>query len=99
MPPHAGERPPVRPRFFSGLYRNGLSARQPPALMPTAIMTRLARALAAKNLQSREIKPMINKPTAMAARAARSIFGSAIARTPFRWPELLASLRAQNELA
>src|SRR5262249_5366216 len=43
-------------------------------------MTRLARALAAKNLQSREIKPMIHKPAAMAARAARSIFGSAIAR-------------------
>jgi hypothetical protein len=43
--------------------------------MPTAIMTRLARALAAKNLQSREIKPMIDKPAAMAARAARSILG------------------------
>src|SRR5262245_25089477 len=70
-----------------------------PALMPTAIMTRLARALAAKNLQLSDIKPMINKAAAMAARAARSIFGSAIARTPFRWPELLASLRAQNELA
>src|SRR5215813_5084722 len=66
--------------FFSGLYRNGLRARQPPALMPTAIMTRLARALAAKNLQSREIKPMIDKPAAMAARAARSTLGSAIAR-------------------
>ena len=52
-----------------------------------------------KKLQSSEIKPMINKAAAMAARAARSIFGSAIARTPSRWPELLASLRAQNELA
>src|SRR5262245_42812718 len=48
--------------------------------MPTAIMTRLARALAAKKPPVEGNKAIIDKPAAMAARAARSIFGPAIAR-------------------
>jgi hypothetical protein len=52
------------------------------------MMARLVSPLAAKNLQSRETKPISNKPAAKAARAVRSTFGSAIRAFSFAQSDL-----------
>src|SRR5262245_1820129 len=67
--------------FFSGLLSKRIESAPTPSLNANGDNDEARKGAGGKkNLQSREIKPMIDKPAAMAARAARSIFGSAIAR-------------------
>ena len=66
---------PIRAQISSDVYRKGLRACHSAAPLPIPRTARLARPLAAQNLQSTEIRPMTRQAAAMAARTIRSPFG------------------------
>ena len=69
---------PIRAQISSDVYRKGLRACHSAAPLPIPRTARLARVLAAQNLQSTEMRPITKQAAAMAARTIRSPFGTII---------------------